>query len=61
GMVAQVATGLGRQFIGCELNPKYLELHDLRRTTLRMPLGQPKLPLHIVERSAFTHPARRLS
>jgi DNA modification methylase len=36
GTVAQVATDLGRQFIGCELNPKYVELHELRRTTMGM-------------------------
>lgn len=34
GTTAQVATELGRQFIGCELNPKYVELHELRRTTI---------------------------
>lgn len=36
GTTAQVATDLGRQFIGCELNPKYVELHELRRTTIGM-------------------------
>jgi len=36
GTTAQVATYLGRQFIGCELNPKYVELHELRRTTIGM-------------------------
>jgi len=36
GTTAQVATDLGRQFIGCELNPAYVELHDLRRTTIGM-------------------------
>lgn len=38
GTVAQVATDLGRQFIGCELNPEYVDLHDLRRTTTGMPI-----------------------
>jgi DNA modification methylase len=38
GTTAEVATRLGRDFIGCELNPKYLALHDLRRTTVGMPL-----------------------
>lgn len=38
GTVAKVATDLGRQFIGCELNPEYVDLHDLRRTTVGMPL-----------------------
>jgi DNA modification methylase len=38
GTVAQVATDLGRNFIGSELNPEYVELHDLRRTTTGMPL-----------------------
>ena len=38
GTTAQVATDLGRNFIGCELNPKYVELHELRRTTVGMPL-----------------------
>jgi len=36
GTTAQVATDLGRQFIGCEINPKYVELHELRRTTIGM-------------------------
>lgn len=36
GTTGQVATDLGRQFIGCELNPKYVELHDMRRTTTGM-------------------------
>lgn len=36
GTTAQVATDLGRQFIGCELNPKYVELHEMRRTTIGM-------------------------
>lgn len=38
GTTAQVATDLGRDFLGCELNPKYVELHDMRRTTVGMPL-----------------------
>lgn len=38
GTVAQVATDLGRAFIGCELNPKYVELHEMRRTTIGMPI-----------------------
>ena len=38
GTTGQVATDLGRQFIGCELNPAYIELHDMRRTTIGMPL-----------------------
>jgi DNA modification methylase len=38
GTTAQVATDLGRNFIGCELNRDYVELHDMRRTTLGMPL-----------------------
>jgi DNA modification methylase len=36
GTTGQVATNLGRQFIGLELNPKYVELHELRRTTIGM-------------------------
>jgi site-specific DNA-methyltransferase (cytosine-N4-specific) len=36
GTVGKVATDLGRNFIGCELNPKYVELHDMRRTTTGM-------------------------
>jgi DNA modification methylase len=36
GTTAQVATDLGRQFIGCELNPEYVKLHDMRRTTTGM-------------------------
>jgi DNA modification methylase len=36
GTTAQVSTDLGRQFIGCELNPKYVELHEMRRTTTGM-------------------------
>jgi DNA modification methylase len=38
GTTAQVATDLGRHYMGCELNPKYVELHDMRRTTVGMPL-----------------------
>lgn len=38
GTVAKVATDLGRQFIGCELSAEYLKLHELRRTTMGMPL-----------------------
>lgn len=38
GTVGKVATDLGRRYIGCELNPAYLELHDMRRTTQGMPL-----------------------
>jgi DNA modification methylase len=38
GTTGQVATGLGRQFIGCELNPKYLDLHDMRRITTGFPM-----------------------
>lgn len=38
GTTGQVATDLGRQFIGCELNPDYIELHDMRRTTIGMPI-----------------------
>ena len=38
GTTAQVATDLGRNFVGCELNPKYVELHEMRRTTVGMPL-----------------------
>jgi len=34
----QVATDLGRSYIGCELNPKYVELHKLRPTTMGLPL-----------------------
>ena len=38
GTTGQVATDLGRNFIGCELNPDYLRLHDMRRTTQGMPI-----------------------
>lgn len=36
--VAQVASNLGRHVIGCELNPSFVALEDLRRTTTGMPL-----------------------
>jgi DNA modification methylase len=36
GTTGQVATDLGRQFIGCELNPEYVALHEMRRTTIGM-------------------------
>ena len=38
GTTAEVATRFGRNFIGCELNPKYVELHEMRRTTVGMPI-----------------------
>ncbi|HEV8364604.1 MAG TPA: site-specific DNA-methyltransferase [Gemmatimonadaceae bacterium] len=38
GTTAQVATDLGRHFVGCELNPKYVALHEQRRTTTGMPI-----------------------
>jgi DNA modification methylase len=38
GTVAEVATNLGRRYIGCELNPAYLAFEDLRRTTIGMPI-----------------------
>ena len=38
GTTAEVATRFGREFLGCELNPKYVELHEMRRTTVGMPL-----------------------
>jgi site-specific DNA-methyltransferase (cytosine-N4-specific) len=38
GTVAKVATDLARSYIGCELNPAYVELHELRRTTIGMPI-----------------------
>lgn len=38
GTTGQVATDLGRQFIGCELNPEYVAMHDMRRTTVGLPL-----------------------
>jgi site-specific DNA-methyltransferase (cytosine-N4-specific) len=30
GTTAQVAQDLGRQYLGCELNPKYCELQNKR-------------------------------
>jgi len=30
GTTAQVAQNLGRQYIGCELNPAYMELQNIR-------------------------------
>jgi DNA modification methylase len=36
GTTGQVATDLGRQFIGCELNPAYVALHEMRTTTTGM-------------------------
>lgn len=36
GTMAQVATNLGRKFIGIELNPAYVEMHSLRTTTTGM-------------------------
>lgn len=38
GTVAFVAESLGRRFLGCELSPEYLALHEARRTTLGLPL-----------------------
>ncbi len=38
GTTGQVATDLGRHFVGCELNPEYVELHEMRRTTVGMPI-----------------------
>jgi site-specific DNA-methyltransferase (cytosine-N4-specific) len=38
GTVAKVATDLGRSFIGCELNPDYVNLGRERRTTTGMPI-----------------------
>ena len=37
GTTGQVATDLGRRFIGCELNPAYIELHNMRRATTGLP------------------------
>ena len=37
GTTGQVATDFGRKFIGCELNPAYIELHNMRRTTTGLP------------------------
>lgn len=36
GTTAEVATSLGRNFIGCELNQNYIDMHDMRRTTTGM-------------------------
>lgn len=36
GTTAKAATDLARNFIGIELNPKFVELHELRRTTIGM-------------------------
>jgi DNA modification methylase len=30
GTTAQVAQNLGRQYIGCELNPAYMKLQNIR-------------------------------
>ena len=39
GTTGQVATDLGRNYIGCELNPDYVKIAaDHRRTTVGMPL-----------------------
>lgn len=38
GTTRQVAQDLGRQCIGCEINPAYLTLEELRTTTTGMPL-----------------------
>lgn len=38
GTTGQVATDLGRHFIGCELNPEYVALHSMRTTTVGMGL-----------------------
>lgn len=38
GTTAKVATDLGRQFIGTEINPAYVAMHESRRTTTGMPL-----------------------
>ena len=37
GTTGQVATDFGRKFIGCELNPAYIELHNMRRATTGLP------------------------
>jgi len=34
GTTAEVSTFLGRNFVGCELNPEYKKLHDIRKTTI---------------------------
>jgi DNA modification methylase len=38
GTTRQVATDFGRSYVGCELNPTYLELDQLRHTTIGMSL-----------------------
>lgn len=38
GTTRQVSQALGRNFIGCELNPAYIELDEARQTTIGMPL-----------------------
>jgi DNA modification methylase len=38
GTSGQVATDLGRNFIGCEINPAYVDLNGMRATTIGMPL-----------------------
>jgi DNA modification methylase len=38
GTVMQVATDLGRRYVGCELRQAYVDLHEHRRTTIGMPL-----------------------
>jgi DNA modification methylase len=38
GTTLQVATDLGRACVGCEINPHYKRLEDLRRTTKGMPI-----------------------
>ncbi len=38
GTTRQVARDLGRHCIGCEINPSYLSLEELRTTTIGMPL-----------------------
>lgn len=42
GTTAVVATKLGRQYVGCELNPEYAEMADrrLRGTTMGLPFGE---------------------
>lgn len=36
GTTAQVATDLGRQFIGCEINPEYVAIQNARQMTVGM-------------------------
>jgi DNA modification methylase len=38
GTTEQVGIDLGRKYIGCEINPKYVELREMRRTTIGMPI-----------------------